>query len=331
MTEGSPSTDARELNARFGTSGAVQFKEQLGGCVVHLNASGNTAVVAMQGAQVLSFCHHALGEVLWLSPIARLGTGKAVRGGIPICWPWFGPHPEGISAAPAHGFVRAQPWSVEEARGDEHEAHIILSFEVDPEVIGAIWPHATKLKLCVRLAETLQMSLTTENAGATSTGAMNTGAMNTGATSFNLTQALHTYLRVQAIEDVRVNGLEDRDYIDQLQHGSVHRSADPIVITGETDRIYQNTTDTVSVHDHAGGRIIKIAKGGSHSTVVWNPWIEKSARLGDMGEEGYRHMLCVETANAGRDVVTLHTGERHTLSLELSARATHIRDKAGAL
>ncbi len=296
-------TDADKLNARFAAGDAVRFDERLGGCVAGLRVADHTAVVALQGAQVLSFVPSGLGEALWLSPVARLGSGKAVRGGIPVCWPWFGPHPHEASK-PAHGFVRARNWSVVEVAGDGDEARIVLAFEDFDERLEALWPHKAALQLEVSLGETLRVALTTRN---------------TGVAPFLFTQALHTYLRVADITDVRVEGLEGSPYIDQLRAGRVCKSSRPIVIDGEVDRIYQDTADRVRVHDGEKGRVIEIAKTGSRSTVVWNPWIEKSARLGDMGEDGYRRMVCVETANAGRDAVTLDPGAYHTLSLDIRA------------
>jgi len=293
--------DADKLNARFAAGDAVRFTERLGGCVANLRVADHTAVVALQGAQVLSFVPGKLGEVLWLSPVARLGAGKAVRGGIPVCWPWFGPHPQ-EAFKPAHGFVRARNWSVTEVASDGDEARIALAFEDFDE---ALWPHKAALQLEVILGETLRVALTTLNAG---------------VAPFSLTQALHTYLRVGDIAHVRVEGLEGSPYIDQLQAGCVCESSRPIVIDAEVDRIYQDTADRVCVHDGAEGRVIEITTTGSRSTVVWNPWIEKSARLGDMGEDGYRRMVCVETANAGRDAVTLEPGAHHTLSLDIRAR-----------
>ncbi len=292
--------DADKLNARFATRDAVRFEERLGGCVANLRVMDHSAVVALQGAQVLSFVPGGSGEVLWLSPVARLGAGKAVRGGIPVCWPWFGPHPHEASK-PAHGFVRARNWSVVEVAGDGDEARIALAFEDFDE---ALWPRKAALQLEVILGETLRVALTT---------------LNTDVAPFSLTQALHTYLRVGDIAHVRVQGLEDSPYIDQLQAGRVCKSSRPLVIDAEVDRIYQDTADRVCVHDGAEGRVIEITTTGSRSTVVWNPWIEKSARLGDMGEDGYRRMVCVETANAGRDAVTLEPGAHHTLSLNIRA------------
>ena len=295
----SPSLDA--LEARWGRTGAVTFAERYGGPVALLQAGGATAVVALQGAQVLSYVPPNQSEVLWLSPVAKLGTGKAVRGGVPVCWPWFGPHPID-QTKPAHGFVRASPWSVTGSAAKLGRARLVLAYDASPKS-QPDWPHRALAEIEITLAETLTIALSTENRG---------------ENDLLLTQALHTYLAVGEIGAVTVNGLVDRPFIDQLSPGPMRREHEPISVKAEIDRIYQDSEGPVIVTDRKGGRHIRVSKTGSRSTVLWNPWVEKSARLGDMGGDGYRHMLCVEAANAGNDTVTLAPGERHRLTTELS-------------
>ncbi len=292
---------AADLDARWGRAGSVTFTERFGGPVAVLTAAGGTAVVALQGAQVLSWIPDGHAEALWLSPTAKLGTGKAVRGGIPICWPWFGPH-QNDASKPAHGFVRAAPWQVIASAASADRACIVLAFDattVDP----GLWPHRARAEVEVTLANTLTVALTTANLG-------------NGPIA--LTQALHTYLGVGDIAEISVTGLAGRSYIDQLDAGTQAVEPGTIRITGEADRIYQETPDAVTIDDAALRRRIRIAKSGSLSTVVWNPGFEKAQRLGDLGAGGHRRMLCVETANAGADVVTLAAGARHRLVAELS-------------
>ena len=291
------------LNSAHGIPGAVRFEERFGGPVAVLEAEGGTAVVALQGAQVLSFLPKGGREVLWLSPHAKLGTGKAVRGGIPICWPWFGPSPDNANK-PAHGFVRAAPWTVTATGGDSGHATIRLGFDatsIDP----ALWRHQAAAEIAISLSAALSVALVTENRG---------------TPALALTQALHTYLAIAGIERTSIEGLDGRPYIDQLAPGTRPVQAGPIRIESEVDRIYQASPDTVTVIDRANARRITVAKSGSLSTVVWNPWIEKSARLGDMGDDGYRRMLCIETANAGGDVVTLAPGARHRLVTQIAVK-----------
>lgn len=299
----SPSLDA--LEARWGRTGAVRFAERYGGPVALLQAGGATAVVALQGAQVFSYVPENHSEVLWLSPVAKLGTGKAVRGGVPVCWPWFGPHPSDPTK-PAHGFVRASPWTVTGSAAKPGRARLVLAYDAGPKT-QPDWPHRALAEIEITLAQTLTIALSTENRG-------NNDVL--------LTQALHTYLAVGDTGAVSVNGFEDRPYLDQLAPGPMRIAAEPVRITTEIDRIYQECDAPVIVTDKQSGRRIHIAKTGSRSTVLWNPGREKSARLGDMGgdmgHEGYRRMLCVEAANAGNDTVTLAPGERHRLTTELS-------------
>jgi glucose-6-phosphate 1-epimerase len=292
---------AADLDARWGRSGSVMFGEQFGGPVAVLYAAGASAVIAIQGAQVLSWIPNDAAEALWLSPSAQLGTGKAVRGGIPICWPWFGPHPDD-AAKPAHGFVRAAPWQVTGSAASHDRARLVLGFDatrIDP----ALWPHRAFAEVEITLDQNLTVALTTAN---------------TGSTPFALTQALHSYFAVDDIADVAVTGLAGRRYIDQLDHSTRPVATGEIHIKGEIDRIYQATAEDVVLIDPSLGCRIRVAKTGSLSTVVWNPGPDKAAHLGDMGVDGHRRMVCIETANAGDDVVTLAPGARHRLFAKFS-------------
>ena len=297
--------DPRALEARFGRHGAVHIERHaLGGIAARLTVRGCSVVVALQGAQVLSYEVPELGEVLWLSPAARLGTGKAVRGGVPVCWPWFGPHASD-SSKPSHGFVRTRDWRVAGSAASDAMARLVLEFPFTPDD-AALWPHRTGLQLEVTLNDALTIALTSENRG---------------AAPFVLTSALHSYFAVGDVSAMSVTGLEGRPFIDQLHPGALNQERWPVEIARETDRIYQDTADSVHIDDRALHRRISIAKTGSRSTVLWNPWIEKSARLGDMGSDGYRRMVCVETANAAADQVTLAPGASHRLAARISARA----------
>ena len=292
------------LEARWGRAPGVTFAEQFGGPVAILEAAGSTAVVALQGAQVLCWQRAAdPAEVLWLSPVAKLGTGKAVRGGIPVCWPWFGPHP-GDPAKPSHGFVRTAMWRVSGSAASASRARLVLNFDTaaaDP----ALWPFHAQAEIDITVGDTLTVALSTDNLG---------------PSPFDLTQALHTYLAVGGIAEVSITGLAGRRYIDQLSTGTRPVQAGAIHIDREIDRIYQASSGDVIVTDRSLGREIRVSKSGSLSTVVWNPGPGKAQQLGDMGEDGYRRMLCIETANAGDDVVTLASRARHRLVTELSVR-----------
>ena len=290
--------DVAELNRAHARDGIAFEVSPLGGPVARLAIGGSEAIVALQGAQVLGWRHEG-GELLWLSPLARLGTGKAVRGGIPVCWPWFGPHPDD-AAKPAHGLVRTRDWAVTttSAGGDAISITLATATRAEDQ---AHFPHSAEVSLTVTLGATLGLALATRN---------------TGARPVPLTQALHTYFRVSDIANVRVEGLAGRTYVDKLDGEA--RKADPGAMTfaREVDRIYLGDTSAIGLAGcGANGRRISIRSEGSASAVVWNPWTAKTIRLGDMGgPNAYRHMVCIETTNAGDDIRTLAPGECHVLS-----------------
>ncbi len=292
--------DLDALNRRFSISGAIGFEASpLGGTVARLKWRGNEATVALQGAQVLGW-RHAGTEMLWLSPLARLGTGKAVRGGIPVCWPWFGPHPND-PGKPAHGFVRTRAWQVVGATAND--AGVAMTLKTAPgDADRDLFPHEAEAHLTVTLAAGLSLDLSTHNRG---------------PAAFPLSQALHTYFRVSDIAAVRVEGLADRPYIDKLDDQIPRKTqVGPVTFASETDRIYLGDTSAITLAgSKPGGQTLAISSEGSASAVVWNPWVEKMQRLGDMGgPNAYRHMLCIETANAGDDARTLAPGATHVLS-----------------
>jgi glucose-6-phosphate 1-epimerase len=175
---------------------------------------------------------------------------------------------------------------------------------------AALTPHAAALEvtLAVSIGAQLRVTLTTRN---------------TGAVSISLSQALHTYFNISDIGAVRVTGLEGCEYIDKVDGGKRKLQQGAVSIGGEVDRIYLQT-DADSVIDDPGlQRRIRIKHEGSRSTVVWNPWIEKAAKLGDLGPDGYRHMLCVENVNAADDARQLAPGAEHTLTAVIGVEATH--------
>jgi glucose-6-phosphate 1-epimerase len=279
--------------------GRVDIEQSpLGGPVARLTSGRFQALVALHGAQVLNWTCDGSG-LLWLSPIARIRDGKGIRGGIPVCWPWFADHPTDPTK-PAHGFVRHRAWSLAGTRATADSASISLA-TATTEADRQLWPHQAEVRVTVTLGETLAVALETRN---------------TDASPFPLTQALHTYFRVGDIGDVSVSGLDGRTYLDKLDGFARKTQFGAITVTAEVDRIYLGDTSPITLHDHGCDRRILIEGTGSRSAVVWNPWTAKTARLGDMGSpEAFRQMICVETANAGDDIVTLGPGQTHTLGV----------------
>lgn len=295
-------SDLEHLNATFARPGAVSFvASKLGGIAAQLVTPEGVAEVALHGAHVLSFVPRGGAPVLWMSPEARIAKGEGIRGGIPVCWPWFAAHASDATK-PDHGFVRKALWQVVRTTAGDGAAGIELTFPA-MSAYASLWPHAAALSLVVTLSDRLSVTLET---------------VNTGDTAFELTQALHSYFAVKAIDDVEVLGLDGVEYLDKLEAYARKTQQASITFAGEVDRIYEDTTGDVVIRDKCNARAIRVAKDGSRSTVVWNPWIEKSARLSHMPAECYRGMVCVETTNAGGDVVTLEPRATHRLTTILS-------------
>lgn len=298
--------DLEALASDLGCEGRVIFEDGPHGPVVRLAAAGATASVALQGAQLLSWRPAGHDEVIWLSSETVPKPGKSLRGGTPVCWPWFGADPDG-RGRPAHGFVRGLPWTPAYANVNDDETVVAFRFKTTEEH-RAIWPHSAEVTLVVGMTgQGLDLDLLTTN---------------TGDAPFALTQALHTYFAVGDIARTSVRGLAGCTYIDTV--GEITRRVDACNVTfeGEVDRIYLDPPAQIEIDDAANNRSIVIASRGSRSAVVWNPWIEKSARLGDMGAEGYRRMVCVETANAADDSIGLEPGGTHMLEATYSVTRT---------
>lgn len=302
------STEAMaELNAQFGIRGRVSFSEVEGGLIVaEVSNALASARIALQGAQVLEWTPSGEQPVIWLSPNAIYSAGKSVRGGVPVCWPWFGPHAT-QSGFPAHGFARTQNWEMLQTQ-QLTDGSTTLSLRLLQDAnTRLLWPHESELLLLVNIGERLQMDLLTRN---------------TGSEAFTVTQALHTYFAVSDVREVSLLGLEGQPYIDKVADGARGTQDGAVTFSGETDRIYLNQGDECVIDDPGLQRRIVIQRKGSHSTVVWNPWTEKAAAMADMGAAAFTGMLCVETSNAAEDAVSIAPGEEHRLqaSYRLASR-----------
>lgn len=271
-------------------------------------------VVAQQGAHIISYQIDGDEPLIWSNPGAVFKHGKAIRGGMPICWPWFGNfqrNPQSVQAmrqstepANAHGEVRALDWELM-GMGEDGDA-LIVEF-IQPKAEGHLpgWPHTVGLKLQIRLDSALNVSLVSFNAG---------------PEDVTLSQALHSYFAVSNIKQVTIEGLDGVSYLNTLESWETQNvQVGDITFTGETDRIYQDTADLISIVDPEWKRRIQIQTIGSNSSVVWNPWIEKTKTLGDMEANGWQNMVCVETANVMSDIVTLKPGDMHMMSVSIWA------------
>jgi glucose-6-phosphate 1-epimerase len=284
------------LNQRFGLDGRLEFRAGPGGMPhASLRAGQYACEIALHGAHVLQYGAEGQPPVLWVSRQAVFAPGKAVRGGIPVCWPWFGPHP-GDSAMPSHGFARTTLWEALGSGESEEGLWLRLGLRSDESTL-ALWPHEFALELTVTVGRRLDVELS---------------AHNPGATPFSCGGALHSYFAVGDVTQVRVEGLDQARYLDQLT-GQEHTQHGPVTIGGEVDRVYFDAGPSCAIVDPVHGRRLLVAKAGSGTTVVWNPWQEKARRLADFADDEYGEMLCVETALALSDSVTVGPGASHTL------------------
>lgn len=291
---------------------SVQFDELECWRIRHLNAE---LLIARQGAQILSYQVDGQEPLIWLNDGAVFKLGTPVRAGMPICWPWFGNldrNPDSVRAmrqssepAKAHGEVRALNW---ELLGVGEDGDALLVELVLPQAEGHLpgWPHNVALKLSIRLDQALNVSLVCYNGG---------------SETVTLSQALHTYFAVSDVRQISIEGLDGLRYIETLENWEERQQAGDVTFVGETDRIYLDTPNLVSIVDPQWQRRIQIHTSGSNSAIVWNPWIEKTKTLADMADDGWQRMVCVETANVLGDVVTLAPDEMHVMGVSIWAEA----------
>jgi dihydroxy-acid dehydratase len=297
--------------ARFAIPGEVGFRSGAGGLTyVDIDNHGGRATICLQGAHVVSFRPKSQQEpVVWVSDAAKFAPGKSIRGGAPVCWPWFGAH-AAEAGYPAHGFARTVDWEVTGTRRrNDAKTEITLQL-VDTPQTRAQWPHPTRLTLTVVVGDKLEMQLATTNLG---------------DTPVQIGEALHTYLHISDIGAVKVSGLEGSAFHDKVDNFARKTQRGAIAFKGEVDRVYVDTPADCVIEDAGLKRRIRIAKSGSLSTIVWTPWTEKADKMGDMGRgksgAGWREMVCVESANAMDNIVTVAPCETHTLAVTYSVEA----------
>ncbi|HLA30835.1 MAG TPA: D-hexose-6-phosphate mutarotase [Pseudomonas sp.] len=268
-------------------------------------------LVAQQGAQILSYQRDGERPLIWLSEQAEFKQGQGVRGGVPICWPWFGDlrrNPQAVqelyqggSLVPAHGLVRSLDWQL--LGIDSQDAGVSLNFGFNSrEHLLPTWPHAAELQLRIRLDQRLHLELSSRNLG---------------DTPLAISQALHTYYAVGDIRRVEVEGLHGCRYVDTLDDWQQRQQSGALGFAGETDRIYLDTPAQLSIRDPAWQRRIQLHSSGSGSAVLWNPWIDKAKHLSQFADDAWQGMLCVEHAKVLNDILVLPPGEQHRLSLSL--------------
>ncbi len=291
-----------DLNRRFGITGNAEVISGNGGLPkIRVTTPAASAEIYLHGAQVTQWRPAGAEEVIFLSEKSHWEDGRAIRGGIPICFPWFRAKVDDPKA-PAHGFVRTREWRLESITAEaDGSVSVVCSTESD-ELTRRWWPHEFRLVYRVAIGTTLGLELTTKN---------------TGATAFRFEEALHTYFQVGEAQSVRVRGLDQIKYLDNTDGNREKVQAGDLVFTAPTDNAYLNTQGALELIDPALKRTIRTAKENSATTVVWNPWQQGAASISDLGDDEWRRMTCVEASNILGSAVSLAPGQEHTLRATL--------------
>jgi D-hexose-6-phosphate mutarotase len=266
--------------------------------VLRVEGPAARAEIYLHGAHVSGWTPAGCDPVLWLSSLSRFTPDTSIRGGVPICFPWFGAlagHPE----APSHGFARLSQWSLVGAEEDGEDVIVRLRL-TDAEATGpSAWPYRFEAIYTVRVGSRLSLSLKVTNRG-------------DEVVTFE--EALHTYFDVRDIHATEVTGLEGAPFLDRLGGPEpVPGEPGPVRFGSPTDRIYLATTAGMAIRDPGGARSVLISKDGSDATVVWNPWIDNARAMDDFGDDDWKRMVCVEVCNIRDAAVRLAPGGSHTM------------------
>ena len=288
-----------DLNDRFGIDGIARVVPGNGDLpAVVVRSPVAQGAVFLHGGQVMSWIPASLGsDALFVSRQAVWRPDGAIRGGIPVCFPWFGAHPAS-PRAPSHGFARLRDWRLDSIAQDDDVVAVTVDHESDA-ASRELWPHDFHLRLRVAFGASLQIDLTVTNRG---------------ADSFSFEEALHAYFAVDDIHSTSISGLDGTPYLDTVGGIREMRQQGDIRFESETDRIYL-ATGSATITDSSRSRRITVTKKNSGSTVVWNPWIARAKALADFGDDEWTQMLCVEASNVRNEAVHLDAGESHTMTL----------------
>ncbi|WP_166785509.1 D-hexose-6-phosphate mutarotase [Cryobacterium cryoconiti] len=288
-THSAPATLPASVHCEEGTGGLT---------VVRVAGRAGSAEVYLHGAQVTGFTPAGGDPLLFLSEASRFEAAAAIRGGVPICFPWFGANATD-PAAPSHGFARLSEWEFVDAHETGDDVVLVLRLTDTAATRASAWPHRFEAVYTVTVGARLTLALRVTN-------------LETDAVTFE--EALHTYLRVSEVRGTTVSGLQGTPILNQVTGLTEPAESTPVRFTAETDRLYLGSRGSATVTD-PDGRMITIEADRSDSTVVWNPWTDKASTLADFGDDEWPGMVCVETANVRRDQVHLDAGQSHTMSV----------------
>ena len=283
-------TDLASLQ-RFAVPGSITIDAGCGGLPrVSISTPLCRGEIYLHGAHVTAWQPAGHAPVIWMSSQGYFATGKPIRGGIPLCWPWFGPSTE--PGQPAHGLIRQADWELVSV-STAPDASVTVTMRLSCAAPAA------DLQLTARFGRSLDVALS---------------ATNTGSAAFTVGETLHTYLVVGDVRRVAVRGLKGAAGQDRVGQPAACCGPEVLGLSAETDTVYLGHEGAVEVEDPVLHRRLRVAKGGSRTTVVWNPWVAKAARMPDFGDHEWPGMLCVEPANALADCYQLAPGATHALS-----------------
>jgi glucose-6-phosphate 1-epimerase len=291
------------LANQFDIPNALRFEDGPGGLVrAVISTPVAEADIYLQGAHVTRWMPRGQRPVLFLSPKSLFAPGKAIRGGVPIVFPWFGPRGDG-KPGPAHGFARNTEWAIEGTRL-RSDGKVEITLALAPNDASRDFGYAGfRLRFRVTVGSELEMELEVRN---------------DAKEPLVYEEALHSYFAIADIRQTSVAGLEGTTYIDKTDRFKRKKlDNEPIRIAKETDQVHLGTKATCVIHDLAWNRCIIVEKSGSDSTVIWNPWIDKTMGMSDMAPDDWKEMICVETANAADNAVHLSPGASHKLTASI--------------
>ena len=305
----------QQLYSQFGHLEGISIELHKELIAIAVDNNEAQALVFLQGAQVAEYQAKGQAKSLWLSDANDYRAGQPLRGGIPICWPWFGDindnpcniyqqiEPAIRAKSPSHGFARNLNWQLSSITASDHsQTQLVFTLDIDNH---PSWPFNSSLSLTVTIGRELSLVLTVEN---------------TGSTAFCYSSALHSYFAISDIANTHLTGLDQCHYLDKTQGYKCLQQSGKLSFNQEVDRIYLSP-EIVETCICDKQQETLISTSGSASTVVWNPWQQKSKVLSNFAPNDYQSMLCVETANAADDHKCLNAGEKSQLQLTIKTRS----------
>lgn len=287
-----------ELNRRFEIAQVARVATGNGGLAkVSISSAEAAGEIYLHGANVTAWKPAGAEEVLFVSAKSRWEDGVAIRGGVPICFPWFGGKADDVKA-PAHGFARTRPWELRAVEKDGEAVRVTMTLGGDDST-RKLWAADFRAEYRVTFGRELKMELSVKNLG---------------SAAVRFEEALHTYFRVRDIARARIDGLDRMRYTDKMDARREKLQKGDVAITVETDREYLDTPHEVELVDAAMRRKIRIRNENSRTTVVWNPWAAKAKAMSDFGDEEWKQMICVETTNVSQFAVELGAGKEHRMT-----------------